>query len=179
MPAALSLQALKKGWVIIMKKTGYVIDAMIDYYAGDARRIQHFLKVYGYASAIGELEELPTELQEILEVAAVVHDIGIKVSEEKYNSSAGNYQQQEGPPVAKVMLGGLGYAEEFIDRVCYLIAHHHTYHNIDGLDYQILVEADFLVNISEDEMDSATINSIREKIFKTCTGLTFLTKIFQ
>jgi hypothetical protein len=161
-----------------MNKIGNVINAMIDYYTGDVRRIQHFLKVYGFAKAIGEIENLSKELQETLEVAAVVHDIGIKVSEEKYHSSAGNYQQMEGPPVAKEMLAMLGYDEEFIERVCYLIAHHHTYNNMIGMDYQILVEADFLVNISEDHMGCKEINSIREKIFRTKTGLTFLQKMY-
>ncbi len=162
-----------------MIKTGEVIDKMITYYAGDPRRIQHFLKVYGFAKAIGEVEQVDNELQEIIEAAAVVHDIGIKVSEEKYQSSAGEYQQIEGPPVAKDMLTELGYDEDFIARVCYLIAHHHTYHDIDGLDYQILVEADFLVNISEDEISAAAIESIKNKIFKTKTGLEFLTMMYQ
>lgn len=162
-----------------MKQIGNVINAMIEYYSGDARRIQHFLKVYGYAKTIGELEGISPELQELLEVTAVVHDIGIKVSEEKYHSSAGNYQQLEGPPVARKMLTKLGYEDSFIDRVCYLIAHHHTYHDIVGMDYQILVEADFLVNMSEDEMDASQIESIKNKIFKTKNGLTLLTRIFQ
>lgn len=162
-----------------MQRIGNVIDSMIEYYSGDARRIQHFLKVYGFAKTIGELENLPKEMQDILEVAAVVHDIGIKVSEEKYHSSAGNYQELEGPPVAGKLLAGLGYDSTFIDRVCYLIAHHHTYHNIEGLDYQILVEADFLVNISEDEMSADAVDSIKEKIFVTKSGLSFLTRIYQ
>lgn len=162
-----------------MRNTGSVINEMIRYYSGDARRIQHFLKVYGFAKTIGELENLSEELQEILEVAAVVHDIGIKVSEEKYQSSAGEYQQLEGPPIAKDMLSSLGYEKALIERVCYLIAHHHTYQNIEGLDYQILVEADFLVNISEDAMSEPMIASIKEKIFRTKTGLEFLTRIYQ
>jgi HD superfamily phosphodiesterase len=162
-----------------MNKIGYVINTMIEYYAGDTRRIQHFLKVYGFSKAIGELENLSEELQEILEVAAVVHDIGIKVSEEKYHSSAGSYQQLEGPPVAREMLGKLGYDIEFIERVCYLIAHHHTYSNIDGMDYQILVEADFLVNISEDNMGDKEIYSIKEKIFRTKVGQEFLHNMYQ
>lgn len=159
-------------------KTGKLIHSMIEYYAGDARRIQHFLKVYSYAKAIGELEGIREELQEILEAAAIVHDIGIKISEEKYNSSSGKYQELEGPPVARQMLSELGYEPEFIERVCYLIAHHHTYNNIDGMDYQILVEADFLVNISEDNMQEEQIKSVREKIFKTKTGIEFINKIF-
>ena len=31
-----------------------------------------------------------------------------------------------------------------------LLSINHTYNNIDEIDYQILVEADFLVNIMED-----------------------------
>ncbi len=162
-----------------MSKTGELIRSMIDYYAGDARRIQHFLKVYGFAKTIGELEHISDEMQEILETAAVVHDIGIKVSEEKYHSSAGNYQQFEGPPIAKDMLTRLGYEKELIERVCYLIAHHHTYNNIEGIDYQILVEADFLVNISEDDMSADVIQSVKAKIFRTQYGLELLNKIYQ
>ena len=53
----------------------------------------------------------------ILETAAYVHDIGIKISEEKYNSSAGKYQEIEGPPIAEEMLTKLGYDKHVIERV--------------------------------------------------------------
>ena len=69
-----------------------VTTAMIDYYQGDSKRIQHFLKVHAYAKLIGEQEGLD---KETLEVAALTHDIGIKGSEQKYNSSAGKYQEIE------------------------------------------------------------------------------------
>ena len=65
-----------------------VTTAMIDYYQGQPKRIQHFLKVHAYAKLIGEQEGLDKEILDILEVAALTHDIGIKISEEKYNSSA-------------------------------------------------------------------------------------------
>ena len=48
------------------------------------------------------------------------------------------------------MFEELGFDQDVSERVQYLIAHHHTYNNIDEIDYQILVEADFLVNIMED-----------------------------
>ncbi|HBC26771.1 MAG TPA: phosphohydrolase, partial [Ruminococcaceae bacterium] len=51
---------------------------MIDYYAGDPKRIQHFIKVYHFAKMIGEMERVDARTQEILEVSALVHDIGIK-----------------------------------------------------------------------------------------------------
>lgn len=116
---------------------------MIKYYKCDAKRIQHFIKVHSFAKLIGQGEGLSGETQEILEVAAIVHDIGIKISEKKYGSSNGKYQEIEGPAIAKEMLVKLGYSTDIIERVCYLVGHHHTYSNIVGEDYQILVEADF------------------------------------
>ena len=58
-------------------KTGLAISAMIDYLNGNLHEVEHLLKVYGYAKAIGEMEGLDARTQEILEIAAVVHDIGI------------------------------------------------------------------------------------------------------
>jgi len=156
-----------------------IINEMISYYAKDPRRVNHFLKVFSFAKSIGELEKLNEETQDILEVAAIMHDIGIKISEEKYNSSAGNYQEIEGPPVAREMLSKFKFDEKFIDRVCYLIGHHHTYSKIEGIDYQILVEADFLVNIYEDEIKIPQIESIKDKYFKTKSGTEFLTNLYM
>ena len=98
-----------------------VTTAMIDYYQGQPKRIQQFLKVHAYAKLIGEQEGLDKEILDILEVAALTHDIGIKISEEKYNSSAGKYQEVEGPAVAQQMLEDLQYDKAKTDRVCYLI----------------------------------------------------------
>ena len=61
---------------------------MVNYFSGDARRINHFLKVHAFARAIAEREGLEEKKREIIEVAALVHDIGIKISEEKYGSRA-------------------------------------------------------------------------------------------
>jgi len=160
------------------EKISTIISEMISYYSKDPRRVNHFLKVYSFAKSIGELEKLNEETQSILEVAAVMHDIGIKISEEKYKSSAGNYQEIEGPPVARKMLLKFNFDEKFIDRVCYLIGHHHTYSKIDGADYQILIEADFLVNIYEDEIKVPQIQSIKEKYFKTKAGTEFLKNLY-
>lgn len=162
-----------------MNQTGKIIQAMIRYYAGDVKRINHFIKVYGFAKAIGELEGLDEAAREILEIAAITHDIGIKNSEIKYNSSAGNYQQTEGPPEARKLLQELGVEESIIERVCWLISRHHTYTNINGLDYQILVEADFIVNAYEDGMDEAAVHSVLNKIFRTDTGKIFLQDLYR
>lgn len=150
---------------------------MIKYYAGDVKRINHFIKVHGFAKLIGEREQLDKKTMLILETAAYMHDIGIKQSELKYNSSAGQYQELEGPGEAEIILKKLCYDEDVIKRVCYLIGHHHTYSNIDGMDYQILVEADFIVNIFEDNIDCT--KNIRNKIFKTETGKLILDNLYM
>ena len=117
--------------------------AMIELYKGDAKRIQHFTKVHSFAKFIGLGENLDEHTQFILESAALTHDIGIKISEEKYGDCNGRHQEIEGPAEAEKMLNVLDYDGEDIKRICYLISHHHTYKDIDTIDLQILIEADF------------------------------------
>lgn len=150
--------------------TEQLITEMIQYYKGDPKRIQHFMKVHDFSRTIGLLEGLDEKTLFILETAAVVHDIGIKVSEEKYGSCEGKLQEQEGSAIAKDLLQRLHYEPEIINRVCYLVGHHHTYKDIDGMDYQILVEADFLVNLYEDQVTETAIRNAYDRIFRTESG---------
>ena len=159
-------------------KIGDVAAAMCAYNAGDARRVNHLMKVFAFAKTIGEREGLDADTQEILEIAALTHDIGIRNSERKFGTCSGVHQQEEGPPEARALLVRLGAAEALIERVCWLIAHHHTYTNILGMDYQILIEADFLVNAYEDEMDEDAIRTVQEKLFRTQTGIELLKKLY-
>ena len=71
-----------------------------------------------------------------------------------------------------------GFTPAQADRVAYLVGHHHTYTNIDGMDYQILVEADFLVNLYEDSVPKAAAQNALDKIFKTQTGKTICKEMF-
>lgn len=156
-----------------------IAEKMMEYDQYDVRRINHFMKVYGYAAVIGRQERLDRRTQETLEIAALLHDIGIKISEEKYQSSAGPYQELEGPPEAEKLLAGFSLDREMTERICWLIGHHHTYTDIQGLDYQILVEADFLVNLEEDHVNVHGILRAEEKIFRTASGKKLLHLLFQ
>lgn len=151
---------------------------MIEYFKNDARRINHALKVYGYAIAISSREQLSDNEKYIIALSSILHDIGIKVSEQKYKSSAGKYQEIEGPEIASQIMKNRNIDPEIINRVCYLIGNHHTYSKINGLDFQILVEADFLVNIYEDDIDKASIISIRDKYFKTEAGIKLIDSLY-
>lgn len=127
---------------------GSVISAMIELLQGNLHETEHMLKVYGYAKAIGEEEGLDPVTQCSLEIAAVVHDIGIPFALEKYGSDAGPYQEELGPAAARSLLTKLNCDEAIIHRVCYLVGHHHTVTNVNGIDHRILLEADFLVNVA-------------------------------
>lgn len=155
-----------------------IIERMINYFGHDVRRINHALKVYGFASCIARKENLPKEELFIVEATAILHDIGIVEAEKKYNSSIGKYQEIEGPAIARNILSDVEIDTETLDRICFIIGNHHSYQNIDRKDFQIIVEADFLVNIYEDEMTKHSIESIREKYFKTKTGISIIESIY-
>ena len=147
-----------------------LLGEMIAHNAGDPRRIQHFVKVHTFARWIALREGLAGEALETLEAAAYVHDIGIRLAEERYGYSNGKLQEELGPAAAEAMLSRLGFPEEMTRRVSWLVGHHHTSDDIRGMDYQILVEADFLVNLFEDDASRETVEKVREKIFCTAAG---------
>lgn len=155
-----------------------VIDEMIRCNAGEPGLIHHALKVYAFAKAIGEEEGLSPEEQEILETAAVLHDIGIRESLRKYGDANGVHQQVEGPPIAEEILKRLGAGPEQIKRVCFLIAHHHTYTGVSGIDYRILIEADFLVNVYETPSMQKSAAEILDKNFETAAGKRYFNALF-
>ena len=147
-----------------------VLRAAIAYNGKDVGRIHHLIKVTGFAEAIAQAETADDTQRYLITIAAILHDIGIHEAERKHGSSAGPYQEQEGPAVARAILEELGMPEDITQRVCWLIAHHHTYHPIDGLDHQILLEADFLVNAQEDELPRKAVETFCETIAATKTG---------
>ena len=157
-----------------------LIMQMTEFNRGDAKRIQHFMKVYEYAHLIGKLEGLDAETQKILDIASIMHDIGIRPSEEKYGRCDGKLQEQEGPVYARKMLEEFEeVSKEETDRVCYLIEHHHTYTGVDEEDYRILLEADFLVNAYEDKLNVENILAVRENVFRTKNGTTLLNMMYN
>ena len=150
---------------------------MIEYSNGNLHDINHFMKVYGYAKTISECENIDKDTKEILEVAALLHDIACPLCREKYGNTNGKYQEEEGKILTAEFLKDTGYSEEFINRVVYLVGHH-TYDNIVGLDYQILIEADYLVNADESSYSKENIKNMLEKVFKTSTGSKLLKSMY-
>lgn len=152
---------------------------MIEYSRGNLHDIQHFLKVYACAKTIGECEKVSPYHQRVVEIAAIVHDIACPLCREKYGNTNGKYQEREGPALTEEFLQDTGLPKEMIRRVCFLVGHHHTVDQIDGIDYQILLEADYLVNAEESGYSAANIRNTKEKLFRTQTGTALLESICQ
>ncbi len=152
--------------------------AMMEYYRGDMKRISHFLQVHSLARMIGLQEGLDAFSQEALELAAVVHDIGAKVCEEKYGLEDNALQEVEGQEPAAELLRDIVSDSSLIERVKELVSVHHTYENVDQLDHQILLEAVFIVSAQEDGLSATEILSGRRNIFRTETGINILNRCF-
>ena len=140
--------------------------------------INHFLKVHAYALTIGACEGLSQAQRYTLELAAIVHDIACPLCREKYGNTNGKYQEQEGAPLTRAFFEGTDVPSDTVERVVWLVAHHHTYNPIDGIDHQILVEADYLVNAEESGLAEANIRHMGETIFKTGTGKQLLQSLY-
>ena len=151
---------------------------MIEFYNGNLHDIAHFLKVWAFAKTIGELEGLDSHTQEILELTAVVHDIACPLCRKKYGNTSGSNQELESPPLVEAFFEGLPASRADVDRISWLVAHHHTYTNVEGLDYQILLEADFLVNADESGYERPAIESFRRNVFRTAAGTRLLDSIY-
>ncbi|WP_431062691.1 hypothetical protein [Methanobacterium sp.] len=58
------------------------------------------------------------------------------------------------------------------------MGNHHSYNRIEGIDFQIVVEADFLVNIFEDNIGIEAVKNIQQRIFKTECGKKLLETMY-
>ena len=155
-----------------------IIEKMIAFSDGNIHDIDHFIRVWTYARTIGELENLDRETQFLLEVAAITHDIACPLCRVKYGNTNGKYQEEEGIPMVKEFLSDIGIAEEVIDRVAFLVGHHHTFSGIDGIDYQILIEADYIANATENGYGQESVVNFMQKIMKTEGGKQILKAIY-
>ncbi len=75
-------------------------------------------------------------------------------------------------------LADTGMTAVQIDRVAYLVGHHHSPAQIDGTDYQILIEADYIVNASESGYDQQAIRTFMEHTMKTAAGIRLTKTVF-
>ena len=144
---------------------------MKKYFKQDFKRIGHAMKVTRYAEQIVKAERGDPA---VVLLSGYLHDIGIHEAERKYNSTAGRYQEVEGPPIAREILDKLGARAELIEEVCDIIGHHHHPRDEETINYKCLYDADLIVNLeemqSEKEVATERLVQIIAKSFLTETG---------
>lgn len=132
---------------------------MKKYFGRDFKRIGHAGRVARYAERIGKDEK--GNLAVIL-CAAYLHDIGIYAAEKKHNSTAAEYRETEGPPVAKEILVKLGAKPKLIDAVCAVIAHHPQ--DGDDIDFKVVFDADRIATLEEQLKDNPIAAEKRDRL---------------
>ena len=160
-------------------KIAEIMKKMIDFSDGNIHDIDHFIRVWTYARTIAELEGLDAETQYILEVAAITHDIACPLCREKYGNTNGKYQEAEGMPMVREFLRDTDLTEAQIDRVAFLVGHHHTFTDVQGRDYQILLEADYIANASENGYERRNVENFIQKIMRTESGKALAKAVFR
>ena len=156
-----------------------ILNRMVAFSNGNLHDIAHFVKVWGFARSIGILEKLSDEEQLILEIAAITHDIACPLCREKYGNTNGELQEKEGALFVLDFLQDSGLSPSQIERVSFLVGHHHTLNDINGRDYRILVEADYIVNAEEYGFPAENIRNACAAFFRTTAGTNLLKSIFR
>ena len=153
---------------------------MIEWERGCPKRIQHFLKVHEFAVAIAKGENVDEKTRFIIEALGYIHDIGIKIAEEKHGKYNGKTQELYGEPAAKEMLAKLGFDKADVDRISMIVGKHHTYNaDIDELDFRILLEADACVNMYEKDKSDDAKRAMLKNVFRTETGKQIYSTMFN
>ncbi len=153
-----------------------LLQAMEAYFGSDRKRIKHARKVTAF---VGQLLE-PGNDYDVCIAAGVLHDIGIHEAERKHGSNSGKYQEMEGPGVARPILERLGFPQSQMEEICDIIAHHHSPGKVKTLNFQVLYEADWLVNLKDDFglEDQTKLARIIQKVFQTPRGKALARQIY-
>ena len=120
---------------------------LINYFGDDDRRIEHAFRVLYHSENI--MKEYDNYDEEIVIACALLHDIGIKISEEKYGYNNGKTQEEIGPDVAEELLISIDFPKEKIQKVKEIIGNHHSISRYDYPELEILKAADKIVNLQE------------------------------
>ena len=147
-----------------------LLNAMRQEFGEDQRRIRHAERVLADAEAIMKEEGGDGA---VIIAAAILHDIGIQEAERKHGSNSGTYQELEGPPIARRILNAAtGLLPQKIDHICAIVGSHHTPDGVDSLEWRILWDADWLVNLSDERSTYRTdaFHRTCQTVFRTPSG---------
>ncbi|MDD5108459.1 MAG: HD domain-containing protein [Candidatus Omnitrophica bacterium] len=151
-----------------------LLEELREYFGTDIKRINHARKVLDYAE---ELLRKEGGDWNIVVPCAILHDVGIKIAEQKYGLNSGHLQEKEGPLAARKILLKLGFKKDEIEEICQIIRYHHSPGKIDSLNFNLILDADLLVNLSEIK-ERNKLEKIINNNFKTKTAREIAKKVY-
>lgn len=151
-------------------------DAFVDTMPSE---IDHAFQVLENAEIIMKGEGIKGREKYLISIIALIHDIGMINAMKKYGNTSGPYQEKEGPTAAKEILKGEELSEDEVERICYVIGHHHTINKVHGIDFQIQWEADMLEALKKIDYTEKTdtLKKVIEDNFKTKSGIELAKKL--
>lgn len=139
------------------------------YYKSDFKRIGHATRVARYAERIGKKEGGTLA---VIMGAAYLHDIGILEAQRKYGSTRAEYQEKEGPAIARSIMEKLKANPAVIDEVCDIIAHHHHPSSGESVNFKVVYDSDIIANLEEKHKE----NPMKNDQLKEVIDSSFLTQ---
>ena len=121
---------------------------LIEYFENDNRRIEHALAVLKESELLQANSNTDFD-DEIVIATALLHDIGIKISEDKLGYNNGKTQEEYGPPVAEKLLKSIDFPTAKIKIVKEIISNHHSPSKYGYPELELLKQADRIVNKNE------------------------------
>jgi HD superfamily phosphodiesterase len=121
-----------------------IVKKLLEFFGEDFRRIEHALSALKHAEQIAEAYSGLD--YDVLIASAILHDVGIKPSEEKLGYNNGDTQEKYGPIEAEKLLLEISFPNDKIKKVCEIIGNHHSKSRYDYPELAILKEADAIVN---------------------------------
>ena len=121
-----------------------IIRALLEHFEDDNRRIDHAISVLIRAERI--LMDRDDCDNELVVAVALLHDVGIKISEAKLGYNDGKTQELYGPDVVEKILVGIGFAPDKIVKAKEIVGNHHSPSRYDYPELEVLKQADRIVN---------------------------------
>jgi len=153
---------------------------MKKYFHKDFKRIAHASKVARFAEEIVKAERGDPA---VVLCAAYLHDIGAREAQGRHGSAEPQFQEQEGPEVAREILTRLGARPELIGEVCDIIGHHHHPRDPETTNFKAVYDADSLANLEEKSRELSTdvevLQALVDRSLLTDSGRTLAKNVLK
>lgn len=157
-----------------------MLERVVGYYAScDASQIAHTLCVHQYTRLLALGEGYDPHRIELLETAALLHDIGCTDAKRKYGNSLPVNQQREGARIAaEWLVHDPSLAPADAQWIVGVVGSHHNALKAAELGFETLFEADLIVNLFEGYYPVEKAPVYYRNMVRTVSGRMWFVRLF-